>query len=245
MVVARILDVVPHPDADKLPLVDVDFGDGHDARRVRRAEHRRRAWSCRSRRSGATLPGGFTLERRKIRGAGVATACCARRRSSASATTTPASSSSTRRAELGADVREVLGLDDVSSTSRSRRTGPTRCASSASPASSPRTSRSPLDVPEPRRAAPTRRSPSDITRRGRGARPLPALPRSGRAGHDGGVARLDGAAAREGGHAADQQRRRRHQLRDARAQPAAARVRPRPARAAAGSSCGSPTTARR
>ena len=41
-VVARILDVVPHPDADRIRLADVDFGDGQTARRVRRAEHRSR-----------------------------------------------------------------------------------------------------------------------------------------------------------------------------------------------------------
>ena len=28
VVVARILDVVPHPDADRIRLADVDFGDG-------------------------------------------------------------------------------------------------------------------------------------------------------------------------------------------------------------------------
>ena len=233
---AQVLDVVPHPNADKLPLVDVDFGDGAD-----------RA-SCAARRtsspgmvvpyapSGATLPGGFTLERRKIRGVVSDGMLLLGAASSGSATTTPASSSLDADAELGADVREVLGLDDVSSTCRSRPTGPTRCASSASRASSPRTSRCRSIVPEPEAIADAVGRQRHHRGR-RGARPLPALPRSGRAGHDGGVARVDGAAAREGGHAPDQQRRRRHQLRAARAQPAAARVRPRRGSPAAASSC--------
>ena len=82
-----------HPNADKLRLVDIDFGDGQTTR------------SCAARRtsspgmvvpyapSGATLPGGFTLERRKIRGEVSDGMLLLGRRSSGSATTTPASSS--------------------------------------------------------------------------------------------------------------------------------------------------------
>ena len=80
---------------------------------MRRAERRRRAWWSRTRPSGATLPGGFTLERRKIRGQVSDGMLLLGRASSASATTTPGSLVSTPRSELGADVRELLGLDDV------------------------------------------------------------------------------------------------------------------------------------
>ena len=56
VVVARILDVVPHPDADQHPPRRRRLRRRPAARRVRRAEHRRRAWSCRSRRSARRCP---------------------------------------------------------------------------------------------------------------------------------------------------------------------------------------------
>ena len=69
--------------------------------------------------------------------------------------------------------------------------------------------------------------------RDRRARPVPALlGRVDRGRHDRAIADVDAAAAAAGGDAADQQRRRHHELRHARAGPAAARVRLRPAQAA-------------
>ncbi len=41
VVAARILDVLPHPNADKIRLADIDFGSGQTARRVRGPEHHR------------------------------------------------------------------------------------------------------------------------------------------------------------------------------------------------------------
>ena len=65
--VARILEVLPHPDADRLQLADVDFGEGQ-TRVVCGAPNIYAGMVVPFAPSGATLPGGFTLERRKIRG---------------------------------------------------------------------------------------------------------------------------------------------------------------------------------
>ena len=54
VVAARVLDVVKHPNADKLSLVDVDFGDG--IRVVCGATNVVPGWSCPTRRR-ATMPG--------------------------------------------------------------------------------------------------------------------------------------------------------------------------------------------
>ena len=67
MIAARILDVLPHPNADKLRLVDIDFGSGQ-TRVVCGAPNVTAGMVVPYAPSGATLPGGFTLERRNIRG---------------------------------------------------------------------------------------------------------------------------------------------------------------------------------
>jgi phenylalanyl-tRNA synthetase beta chain len=109
--VARILEVVPHPDADRLQLADVEFGDGM-ARVVCGAPNIAPGMLVPFAPSGASLPGGFTLERRRIRGQESDGMLCSAKElglgddhrgimelDSAS--------------PLGADVRSVLGLDDV------------------------------------------------------------------------------------------------------------------------------------
>ena len=77
VVVAKILDVVPHPDADRIRLADVDFGDGQ-LRVVCGAPNIHPGMVAPFARVGATLPGDFTIERRKIRGV-VRKACSHRR----------------------------------------------------------------------------------------------------------------------------------------------------------------------
>ena len=64
---AKILEVTKHPNADKLQLVDIDFGDGTTTV-VCGAPNVVAGMVVAVRAVGATLPGGFTLERRKIRG---------------------------------------------------------------------------------------------------------------------------------------------------------------------------------
>ena len=67
VVVAKILDVVPHPDADRIRLADVDFGDGQ-LRVVCGAPNIHPGMVAPFARVGAVLPGDFKIERRKIRG---------------------------------------------------------------------------------------------------------------------------------------------------------------------------------
>ena len=108
---ARVLDVVKHPNADKLSLVDVDFGAG-TTRVVCGATNLVVDMVVPFAPSGATLPGGFTLERRKIRGeVSDGMLCSARELGLGDDHAGIMALDAT--AELGHDVREVLGLDDV------------------------------------------------------------------------------------------------------------------------------------
>jgi phenylalanyl-tRNA synthetase beta chain len=60
VVVARILDVVPHPDADRIRLADVDFGDGQ-LRVVCGAPDIETGMVVPFVRVGAVLPGDFKI----------------------------------------------------------------------------------------------------------------------------------------------------------------------------------------
>jgi phenylalanyl-tRNA synthetase beta chain len=109
--VARILEVLPHPDADRLQLADVDFGDG-TTRVVCGAPNIAAGQLVPFAPAGARLPGGITLERRTIRGQVSDGMLCSPRELGLGddhggiLVLDPG-------AELGADVRPVLGLDDV------------------------------------------------------------------------------------------------------------------------------------
>jgi phenylalanyl-tRNA synthetase beta chain len=109
--VARILDVLPHPDADRLQLADVDFGDG-TTRVVCGAPNITAGMLVPFAPAGAHLPGGFRLERRKIRGQESDGMLC-----SAQELGLGEDHSGILELEpgaaLGTDVRELLGLDDV------------------------------------------------------------------------------------------------------------------------------------
>jgi phenylalanyl-tRNA synthetase beta chain len=111
VVTARVLDVVPHPDADRLVLVDIDAGTT-TTRVVCGARNFAAGdvvpWAG----PGARLPGGLELEARKIRGQLSDGMLCSARELALSddhsgilvlPSETPP----------GLDVREVLGLDDV------------------------------------------------------------------------------------------------------------------------------------
>ena len=111
VIVAKILDVVPHPDADRIRLADIDYGDGQ-LRVVCGAPNIEPGMVVPYARLGAVLPGDFKIERRKIRGVVSEGMLCSPRELGlgddhggilALAPDAP----------LGADVREVLGLDDV------------------------------------------------------------------------------------------------------------------------------------
>ncbi|MFN8026277.1 MAG: hypothetical protein U0W40_08000 [Acidimicrobiia bacterium] len=158
--VARVLGIEKHPDADKLKLVDIDTGSG-ETRVVCGAPNVVPGMVVPYAGSGATLPGGFVLERRKIRGVvSDGMLCSAELGLGDDHSGILGLDEST---ELGLDVRGVLGLDDVIFDLAIRPTGPTRCASPAWRASSPRTSRcrstSPSRTPPPARRS-RRTSPS-------------------------------------------------------------------------------------
>jgi phenylalanyl-tRNA synthetase beta chain len=108
---ARILAVVPHPDADRIRLADIDFG-GDELRVVCGAPNIEAGMVVPFARVGAVLPGGFTIEKRKIRGVVSEGMLCSARElglgdDHSGILALPSDT------ELGRDVREVLGLDDV------------------------------------------------------------------------------------------------------------------------------------
>jgi phenylalanyl-tRNA synthetase beta chain len=111
VVVARALAVERHPDADKLTLVDVDFGSGQ-TRVVCGAPNVVPGMVVPYAPAGATLPGGLTLERRKIRGV-VSEGMLLSSRELGLGDDHSGILELEPSSELGADIREVLGLDDV------------------------------------------------------------------------------------------------------------------------------------
>src|SRR6478609_3322651 len=109
--VARILEVRAHPNADKLQLCDVEFGDGTTTV-VCGAPNVVAGMIVAYAPSGATLPGGFTLERRKIRGV-VSDGMLLSARELGLGDDHSGIVSLDPASELGRDVRAILGLDDV------------------------------------------------------------------------------------------------------------------------------------
>ena len=231
IVVARVLDLRPHPDADHIQLVDVDAGDGEPLQICCGAFNMAVGDLVPLATLGTVMPNGMEIGRRKMRGEWSNGMLCSapelglrRRRTAASCSCADGRAPGTpldRRARHRGRRR--------STTSRSTRTGPTPCRWPAWPATWPPPSacRSPS---RPASAVPidatVERAPVEIV----DARPVRPLHR-----HrvlDGITIgpspawlarRLDPAR-----HAADQQRRRRVELRDARAGPAQPPLRPRP-----------------
>ena len=68
VVVARVLDVRPHPGADRVRLADVDAGDGRAVQVVCGAPNVAPGQLVALATVGAVLPGGFEIGRRKVRG---------------------------------------------------------------------------------------------------------------------------------------------------------------------------------
>lgn len=68
VVVARVLDLRPHPDADRIQIVDVDAGDGVPLQVCCGAFNMAVGDLVPLAPVGATLPGGFEIGRRKLRG---------------------------------------------------------------------------------------------------------------------------------------------------------------------------------
>src|SRR5918911_678481 len=68
VVVARVLTTRPHPNADKIQLVDVDAGDGNTTQVVCGAFNFGQGDLVPLAPVGARLPGGMEIGRRKVRG---------------------------------------------------------------------------------------------------------------------------------------------------------------------------------
>lgn len=67
--VGHILDMQPHPDADKLVVCKTDIGRGEPLQIVCGAKNMKPGDKVPTAIVGATLPGGFGIGRRKMRGA--------------------------------------------------------------------------------------------------------------------------------------------------------------------------------
>jgi phenylalanyl-tRNA synthetase beta chain len=109
--VARILDEQPIEGADKIRLADVDFGDGQ-TRVVCGAPNIYPGMVAPFAPAGATLPGPFVLERRKIRGHVSDGMLCSPKELGLGDDHAGILELDPSM-ELGTDVRAVLGLDDV------------------------------------------------------------------------------------------------------------------------------------
>jgi phenylalanyl-tRNA synthetase beta chain len=112
VIVARVLDIADHPNADNLTLVEVDAGDGRTERVVCGARNFAVGDLVPLAAVGARLPGGFEIGERKIRGEISRGMLCSpmelgvsRDHSGILVLPTDAS--------LGSDVPHVLGLDDA------------------------------------------------------------------------------------------------------------------------------------
>ena len=108
----KVLSFEKHPNADKLLLVDIDPGDGETKRVVCGASNFAAGdivpWAA----PGAELPGGFKLERRKIRGEVSDGMLCAPDELGLSDDHSGIMILPPDTA-LGEDIRTVLGLDDI------------------------------------------------------------------------------------------------------------------------------------
>ena len=111
VVIARVLGLHPHPDADKLRLVDIEFGVG-ETQVVCGAPNVVVGMVVAYAGSGATLPGGFTLEPRKIRGVLSDGMLCSSRELGLGEDHDGILDLS-QEFESGTDICEAMGLDDV------------------------------------------------------------------------------------------------------------------------------------
>lgn len=108
---AKALEVTKHPNADKLSLVEVDTGSGTTTV-VCGAPNVVAGMVVPYAPAGATLPGGFTLERRKIRGIVSDGMLCSPQELGLGDDHSGILGLDADT-ELGTDIRDVLGLNDI------------------------------------------------------------------------------------------------------------------------------------
>ncbi|HRY16605.1 MAG TPA: phenylalanine--tRNA ligase subunit beta, partial [Candidatus Competibacteraceae bacterium] len=112
VVVGRVVDLVPHPDADRLQVVTVDVGQAAPLHIVCGAPNVAVGMCAPTALVGAVLPGGLAIKKSKLRGVESQGMLCSARElglaeSSDGLLPLPADS------PPGQSVRELLGLDDV------------------------------------------------------------------------------------------------------------------------------------
>jgi phenylalanyl-tRNA synthetase beta chain len=112
VVVARVLERNPHPDADKLSVCTVDDGGAEPLQVVCGASNARAGMTAALARVGAELPGGLKIRRAKLRGVESAGMLCSARElgmgdSHEGILDLPP------HLETGMDLRDALGLDDA------------------------------------------------------------------------------------------------------------------------------------
>ena len=171
VVAAKIIEVLPHPGADRIRLADVDAGDG-PVRVVCGAPNIAAGMVVPFAQVGAYLPGDFKIERRKIRGEVSEGMLCSARRARARRQSRGDPRAAARRRRWVPTCARFSASTMSCSTCRSRRIDPTRWASSAWPASWPPTSRCRSTCRHP---TPVRSCPSCAARPSSSTRPIAAL----------------------------------------------------------------------
>jgi phenylalanyl-tRNA synthetase beta chain len=114
VVLARVIDLRPHPDADKIQLVDVDAGDGEALQVCCGAFNMAVGDLIPFATAGTTMPDGRLIERRKLRGEWSNGMCCSATELGVGADADGIMILNTVAADspLGAPIRRVLGLDE-------------------------------------------------------------------------------------------------------------------------------------
>ena len=112
VVIGKILEIKPHPDADKLVVCQTDVGQADPLQIVCGAKNMKAGDIVPTAVIGATLPGGFEIGRRKMRGIESQGMMCSARElgmgeDHAGLLILDAD------APVGADAKSWLGLDDV------------------------------------------------------------------------------------------------------------------------------------
>lgn len=112
VVVGEVLEVAPHPDADKLRVCRVDVGTGAPLQIVCGAPNVQVGMKAPTARVGAMLPGGLKIKRAKLRGIESSGMLCSARElglfeDAEGLLALPAD------APVGKDLRDYLGLEDV------------------------------------------------------------------------------------------------------------------------------------
>jgi phenylalanyl-tRNA synthetase beta chain len=112
VVVGKVIDLTPHPDADRLRVATVDVGGVEPLQIVCGAPNAAVGMRAPTALIGAVLPGGFTIKRSKLRGVESQGMLCSARElglaeSSDGLLPLPADS------RPGQDVRDLLALDDA------------------------------------------------------------------------------------------------------------------------------------